>query len=100
MARAGLRVRDAGNVILTDTTTRMGTILGVVEVGKDNGGVADPNLALGTPFWSLVSLNANWTVRQPKLTYGLVGGVPTISWSWPTSGSQFNNPCRLTYGVF
>ncbi|WRQ08268.1 hypothetical protein JDBV08_00505 [Mycobacterium phage jiawei] len=100
MARAGLRVRDAGNVILTDTTTRMGSILGVVDVGRDNGFVSDPSLALGRAFWSVVSLNTNWVVRQPKITYGLRNGVPSISWTWPVSGNQFNSPCRITYGVF
>lgn len=100
MAVAGLRVRDADNTVLLDTTTRLGTILGVVGIGQADGFVENPDLMLGRPFWSCTSLEARYVVRQPKIEWSEVNGVRRISWSWSNPGSQFNNPCRLIYGVF
>lgn len=97
---AGLRVRDASGAVIVDTTTRLGTILGTVLTGKTDGYVENQGFALGTPLWSIVSLDTAYNVIQPTVTVTQVNGVWRLSWTWKSPGATFNHPCRITYGVY
>ena len=95
--RPRLRIRDAatGNVIV-DYSDRLGTIIGVVETGKNNGSVSSPAFALGEPFYALVKVDAGASVFGPKITFS----GTTLSWQFRDNGLTSNASWRIVYGYF
>lgn len=97
---AGLQTFDAAGNIIIDTSTRVGTLLGVVDTGKSDGSLAVPAFALGTPFWSITSLDSSYTMYAPSVEVGYLDGVYRIRWVFKDSGASYNNTFRITYGVY
>lgn len=96
----GLQIFDAQGNTLVDTNTRIGTVLGQVNIGTTNGYVANAAFSNGTPFWFLVSEWTTFPDRVPKISVSQVSGVWRLNWTWPVSGYSGNAPCRMVYGVY
>lgn len=89
---AGYQVWNASGILITDTTDRMGTLLGIVTLtGGVSGSVTNAAFADGAPFWCatpLVTFNTFAPLITPSGT--------TLSWSWPITGADH----ILLYGVY
>jgi hypothetical protein len=96
---AGLQTFDAQGNILIDTSTRVGTLLGTVATGKSDGSILVPAFSLGTPFWSITSLDSSSTFYAPKVTAGFIDGAYRLKWVFNVSGANYNNQFQITYGV-
>ncbi len=96
----GLQTFDENGNLVIDTTTRTGTLLGVLNTGKFNGSFVNPSLAMGTPFWSITSNEDSYAMRAPVIDAGLIDGAHRIKWTFKNSGSPFNSDFRVIYGVY
>jgi hypothetical protein len=97
---AGLQTFDVLGNLVIDTSTRVGTLLGTVDTGKSDGSVVVPAFSLGTPFWSITSLDSSYTMYAPRVEAGFIDGAWRIKWVFNVSGASYNNTFRITYGVF
>lgn len=91
---AVFRFRDPAGNLIVDLGTRLGRILGARTLtGPTNGSAVHPELAEGTPFWTVQCISSP------------AAGVPTISVSgttisWTFAGVWDTQTFRLVYGVF
>lgn len=93
--RARLRIRDAttGKVVV-DYSNRLGTIIGFVETGQNNGSVTSPGFALGTPFYALLPIGNGYTPLGPRITFS----GTTLTWTFRNNG--YGSNFRLMYGYY
>lgn len=89
----GLQVWDAAGNLIVDTTSYLGVILGthVITKSTGNGSISFPDLALGTPFFTLVTSTGSFT---PTIS---VSGT-TISWTYDAIASLYE-PGTSTYTI-
>jgi hypothetical protein len=86
---------EDGTTLLFGPGTSNVTALGFIDTGKSNGSITHPLFARGRP----VVLSANpiegtsWTIPD------IVISGNTISWTFHQSGANYNQPCRIGYGV-
>lgn len=91
----GLQVWDASGNLILDATTRVGKILGVVDViAGVNSSVTNAGFALGQFFFVLTPL-ATYSTFRPTMAFN--AGTNTLSWDW--QGRPGVN-CKLVYGVW
>jgi len=96
----GLQIWDASGNSIMDTTTKVGTILGMETIGTSDSFVSNTGLSLGTPFWIVNLGGTQGSIYTPRIEVTNPGGVWRISWIWRVSGSASNRPCTLVYGVY
>lgn len=92
MAR-GFQVWDAAGNLIVDTNAALGVILGVHTFTKSAGAgsLTDANLALGTPFYTLISFTGTFL---PSIS---ISGT-TISWSYDSFVATYE-PGATTYTI-
>lgn len=73
----GLQVWNSAGQLIVDTNNALGVILGVHTITKSagNGSLSVPNLALGTPFFTLITSTGSFF---PVIA---ISGT-TISWTY------------------
>ena len=91
----GLEVYDASATLIFSTNTRVGVLLGYIDIGNTDGSASDANLSKGTPFSNLFIFDLSYASISPKVE---ISGT-TITWTWRTSGDSGNPNCRILYGV-
>lgn len=93
----GLRVWDAAGNLTLDTSTRLGRVLGFVEVSA-NGSLTVPEFDQGQGF---ARVNTTGNDIGPNAQYGWPPSVSisgtTLSWSYP---STTRGPAIIVYGVY
>ncbi|WP_321866769.1 hypothetical protein [Paraburkholderia tropica] len=87
----GLRIRDANNKVILDTSYGMGRILGQIAVSASGSMVVD-GFSQGTPFVMVHQDNSN---RYGYFTASISG--TTLTWTFNGSGSK---AATLSYGVY
>lgn len=95
MADAGLWIYDTDGTVRFGQGTSNVTILGVVDTGKSNGSITNPLLAKGKPVFGGANPVAGTGYTVPDVTFS----GTTMSWSFKVSGANYNQPCRIIYGV-
>lgn len=96
---SGLEIRNAGNQVVFDSSTRNFTIIGVVaNTGTSNGSATIPFSSwAGTPQVIVMPLGSQYYASPPKVT---ISGN-TVSWTFGTAqGSYSNVACRIVCGVW
>lgn len=93
----GLRVWDASGNLTLDTSTRLGRVLGYVEVTTD-GSLTVPGFSTGTAF---ARVNTTGNSVGPDAEYSWPPNISisnnTLSWSYPSSTK---GPAVIIYGVY
>lgn len=96
-ARPRLRIRDAATgKVVVDYADRLGTIIGVIETGQNNGSVSSPAFALGEAFYALQKVSTGSSNVGPKMTFS----GTTLSWAFRNNGWASNANWRIIYGFF
>jgi len=86
----GFQAWDSTGNLIVDTTSRLGRILGVINISSD-GSLSDGQLTTGAPFYVFASINFS-SFSQPLV--GFSGS--TMTWATQASGAYGGN---LIYGV-
>ncbi len=101
---AGLQVWDASGNLILDTSSRLGKVLGYIDMPAAGGSGSASNAALGfgTPWWTNIPFygasgypNAYDQGGSSVRTIGVAG--TTISWSGGGTSAADN---RIIYGSF
>lgn len=96
----GLQIWDAAGNNILDTTTRVGFVLGLVNIGKTDGYIENNNLGQGTPFYTVTPYYEGLiSLALPTVTISQVNGNWRLSWTWAQSGADSNSACQLIYGI-
>jgi hypothetical protein len=92
---AGLQIWDAGGRLIVDTNTRLGRILGVINIA-DDGSLTHPGLSTGAGFAKILIAGGDVQTFIYAPTYSVSGN--TISWQYPKDVTKF--PAIMIYGVY
>ena len=97
---AGLHIWDASGVLVLDTSTRVGTLVGSVDTYAVNGSISVPATLSGEAlfFAKQLSFPLQNTYIYPTIT--LAAG--TLSWVYPPPlyPYEVNIAVRIFYGFF
>lgn len=90
---SGLQVWNAAGNLIVDTNAALGVILGAHTFTKSAGAgaLSDVNLALGTPFYTIISYTGTFL---PSIS---ISGT-TISWSYDSFVATYE-PGTTTYTI-
>jgi len=96
----GFRVWDAAGNLEVDTSTRMGIVLGSVDVNTRTGSITDNRLLGGSP-WSCITtgyLSTEFSFQNA------VTGYPIITFSgnmmfWDYTDATYVATVAITYGI-
>lgn len=87
----GLQVWDASGSLILDTSTRIGTVLGI-RTTSESGSLSDPALVKGRPFCVNTGL---WNGRNIEFS----SSGTTLTWTIDNVSSS-SNSFTFFYGVY
>lgn len=86
---------DDGVTVLFGPSTSNVTVIGVIETGRTNGSFTHALFQKGRPVIVSALPIAGASFSVPDITTSASG----IAWTFPTPNANYNQPCRITFGV-
>ena len=90
----GLQVWGADGVIVFDTNTRAGILIGEITTGTTNGSITDYRLSMGSGFCMVMNGSFSFSSAIPVAR---ISGS-TLTWEFPPEGARQDSV--ILYGVF